>query len=321
MNINDDILISYLLGEATARQVAEMEDWQKKSDENAHRLKQFQLIWQASEELNLQTPMDASESLKRFKQKTLERTTEQPKIIPIRLPGVWLKIAAMLLITIGVSWFFLRHQNRGQLLLSTVKLEVKADTLSDGSVVTLNQNTAFKYPRGFNKEKREVWLDRGEAFFSVIHRTSQPFIVNAGKIRIQVLGTSFNVKNKSGSVEVIVETGLVAVTDGRQKLFLHPNEKLSIVPENKKFVLSQSTNKFYNYYHTREFVADGTPLPQLVNALNEAYDCHIVIKNTKLDSLKLNTTFRNESLEDILDVIGRTFKIKVIKTNEAILLK
>ncbi|NVM66753.1 ferric-dicitrate binding protein FerR (iron transport regulator) [Mucilaginibacter sp. SG538B] len=319
--MSDEKLISYIIGEASTREIAEVEAWQSIRVENGHRLEQFRTIWMASKKLDLKHPMNANESLARFKQKMPAEAAAQSKVFPINRPGKWLKAAAILLLALGTSWLFLQQRYNRQLMLSTAKMEVETDTLSDGSVITLNQNTSLKYPFRFKSHQREVWLEQGEAFFNVNHRANQPFIINAGKTRIQVLGTSFNVRNKKGAVEVLVENGLVSVTNGVHQFFLRQGEKLDMDPKSGILRLSKVTSHLYQYYRTREFVADDTPLPQLVNILNEAYGCRIIIENRRLDSLKLNSTFKNESLDDILDIISRTFKIRVIKNNETILLK
>jgi transmembrane sensor len=57
-----------------------------------------------------------------------------------------------------------------------------------------------------------------------------------------------------------------------------------------------------------------------VEVLNEAYGQNIVIKGNELRSLRLNTTFTNESLDHILEVIQLTFKIHYTKTEDRILL-
>ncbi|MBS7566681.1 FecR domain-containing protein [Mucilaginibacter sp. Bleaf8] len=321
MKIHDDILISYLLDEATAEQRKEIETWLKADAENQRRLEQFKLIWQASKSSSLNQQMDAQASLQRFKQKALEPQQDTADVAHLKPLYTWLKIAATLLLLAGGSWWFWMQRPAAQIELATTRFEVKADTLSDGSVVTLNQETTLRYPEQFKGKRREVVLSKGEAFFDVAHIANEPFIMHAGKIQVQVLGTSFNVKNNNGKIEIIVESGMVAVSRGTQTVMLKPREKLSIESSGGALVKSNTNNQLYKYYRTHEFVADDTPLWQLVNVLNEAYASHIVITNPKLNNMPLNTTFKNESLDDILDIISRTFEIKVVKANGVTILK
>jgi ferric-dicitrate binding protein FerR (iron transport regulator) len=80
-------------------------------------------------------------------------------------------------------------------------------------------------------------------------------------------------------------------------------------------------DKLYNYYRSKEFVCDDTPLWKLVEVLNEAYGVNIVIENKELRGLRLNTTFNNESLDTILDIVSQTFGITYTKEADRIILK
>ena len=50
--------------------------------------------------------------------------------------------------------------------------------------------------------------------------------------------------------------------------------------------------------------------------VNEAYDAKIVIGRKELNDMRLTTTFNNESLEKVLEVIHLTFDITVIKKED-----
>jgi ferric-dicitrate binding protein FerR (iron transport regulator) len=81
------------------------------------------------------------------------------------------------------------------------------------------------------------------------------------------------------------------------------------------------SDQLYKYYRTKEFVCDETPLWKLVDVINEAYNSHIVIGSPALRDMTLTTTFNNESLEQVLNVISITFNIKIIREGDAIILQ
>jgi len=81
------------------------------------------------------------------------------------------------------------------------------------------------------------------------------------------------------------------------------------------------SDKLHNYYRTKEFVCDDTPLWKLVQVLNEAYKTNIVFGKEELKDLRMNTTFYNESLDQVLEVIHLTFNITVRKENGKIILE
>lgn len=64
--------------------------------------------------------------------------------------------------------------------------------LADGTKVWLNAASSLRYPTQFNGKERKVYLS-GEAYFEVTKDSAHPFIVNADRMDIRVLGTKFNV--------------------------------------------------------------------------------------------------------------------------------
>jgi transmembrane sensor len=65
---------------------------------------------------------------------------------------------------------------------------VRQVTLNDGSKVELNLGSELTYSN--YKDRRQVTLEKGEAFFSVSHDTRHPFVVKAAEGKIRVTGTS-----------------------------------------------------------------------------------------------------------------------------------
>lgn len=93
----------------------------------------------------------------------------------------------------------------------TARGERKIATLAEGSKIELNTATSLRAAIG--QGHREVWLDRGEAYFSIARRDGQHFIVHAGDRTITVLGTKFNVRRDGGRVMLSVVEGRVALAD------------------------------------------------------------------------------------------------------------
>lgn len=320
MEMNDDLLISYLLKEVSADQIKEIDEWRRQSALNEARFKQFEMIWESSKMLNLESPLDANESLATLKEKLRHNQARGSRTVKLSARYTWLKVAAVLVLVFGVLWFYTASQSIED--LQTVSGQaVKVDTLSDGSVITLNKESVLEYPSKFNGQQRQVTLAKGEAFFDVKPDNEKPFLINSGTTIIRVVGTSFNVKLVGGDVEVIVESGKVQVSKAGKSIFLEPGEKVLVSGTRTNFAKTKTPDLLHNYYRTKMFVADDTPLWRMVEALNEAYHSKIEIQNPAIRNLPLNTTFNDESLEDILEVISRTFKITVERKQDQIILK
>lgn len=85
-------------------------------------------------------------------------------------------------------------------------------TLSDGTKVWINSDSELTFPVTFEGNSREVFV-KGEAYFEVESDKTRPFIVHAGEVAIEVLGTKFNVSayEESRQVTTTLAQGKVAV--------------------------------------------------------------------------------------------------------------
>lgn len=86
-------------------------------------------------------------------------------------------------------------------------------TLPDGTEAWLNAASSIQYPVAFKGQERRVKIS-GEIYFEVANKSWQPFIVEADQMKLEVLGTSFNIntyKNES-AIRTTLLTGAVKVT-------------------------------------------------------------------------------------------------------------
>jgi transmembrane sensor len=82
-------------------------------------------------------------------------------------------------------------------------------SLADGSRVELNTATVIK--ADVTDQHRAVWLEHGEAFFSVAKQQGRRFVIYAGPRTITVLGTKFSVRRSDQETVVAVLEGRVQV--------------------------------------------------------------------------------------------------------------
>lgn len=87
--------------------------------------------------------------------------------------------------------------------------EVRRLPLEDGSSASIN--SASRLEVDFGDRLRRVRLDEGEAWFQVARDETRPFRVDAGRVRVQAVGTAFSVRRVASGVEVRVTEGLVKV--------------------------------------------------------------------------------------------------------------
>ncbi|RYY59640.1 MAG: DUF4974 domain-containing protein [Chitinophagaceae bacterium] len=317
-NDMDDLLIRYLANEATGTEQAQVRHWLDASPANKSHFDQLRRIWEGTAELAPVTAIDENIAWQRFQQ----RIQPTARVAPYKQrSGMW-RVAAGIILVLGAAFagylFIFKPASRVQTLAVVTTNLVKADTLPDGSVATLNKHSSITYPEKFKGKTRPVKLE-GEAFFKITPDKEKPFIINVNDVEVKVLGTSFNVKSSGGTTEIIVETGVVQVIRNGKIQQLTAGERILV---NKDSVTEKMTSndKLYNYYVSRTFICDNTPLWKLVDKLNEAYDTRIVIGEQRLRKLPLNVTFNEESLDVILQVISQTLLVRVSKEDGQIII-
>lgn len=82
--------------------------------------------------------------------------------------------------------------------------------LPDGSTLHLNTNSQVKVD--YSDAYRTIKLLQGEAYFDVTKDASRPFVVYAGRGKVQAVGTAFTVRfRKNHDVDVLVDEGAVSL--------------------------------------------------------------------------------------------------------------
>ncbi|CAC9975440.1 FecR family protein [Flavobacterium panici] len=321
MNMNDDLLVKYLVGETDADENATVEFWLKADEKNLNYYNGFKKIWEDSLLIAAENKtIDEDAAWKRLQNRIHDK--EVRVLTPKKSSVYWLRIAASILLISTLGWLgYSYFENKSNTLIQIyASNSTLNDTLPDGTTVTLNKNSSLSYASKFKGKTRPVTL-KGEAFFNVSPNKTKPFIITINDVTVQVVGTSFNVKNKNGKTTVDVETGIVKVSKNKDQVELRHGEKVIIADHKPELLKSTSKGRLYNYYRNKELVCDETPLEELVEVLNEIYDVNIIIKNPSLKEKPLTTVFKDQSLDQVLEVIQETFRIEIERKNNQIILE
>lgn len=321
----DDLLVKRLTGEATEAELLQVEQWLASDEANRHYFEHFRLIWEESVQLANTTHIDSAVAWERFQNRVQKGSFPKEKAPVMSINSSLLRAAVItgLIVGIAVLSYFLFQNKPGKVVsMATIQATdaVKADTLPDGSEVTLNKHSQVSFPEKFTGDKRVLQLN-GEAFFHVTPNKKKPFEIHTNNVTITVVGTSFNVRSRGDTTEVIVETGIVEVATENQTVVLKAGQK-AITGITESIIQKQAnTDQLYNYYRSKKFICDSTPLWKLVEKLNEAYDVQIVFGNQALRNETYSTTFENQPLDTILNLIKLSFNISVVKEKGKIILR
>jgi len=234
---------------------------------------------------------------------------ERKKRNPTHLQA-WLKVAAVLLLagTIGIwSWNNYSHKpTEPYTSIYNPAGQLKTVILPDGSKVFLNAATRISFPSKFTAANREVTL-MGEAYFEVVHNPEKPFLIYTGKVRTQVLGTSFNVKAYANEpkITVAVVSGKVGVVAGHLSALLTPNQTVDYNAKDDKLLKSTIADaSALKAWTEGQLIFRDQAFNEITRTLIRRYNTHIIIQNDRIAGSILNAHFdKNESLENVISVL------------------
>ena len=219
--------------------------------------------------------------------------------------------AAALFIT-GAATSELVTGKRQETVLMASSENISSYTLPDGSKVWLNKNSWLTYSQKFGKRTRQVTL-KGEGYFEVNRDERRPFIVKMqNNLDIKVLGTTFNACNypSLNKAEVILRSGSVQVSDnGRNEyVILKPNQKFTW-NEGSAEISSVNAMNCCRWFEHR-LVFDNVKLKDILENLSHKYQTEISLNVGNLADKHMSMTIRDESVEDILDILTTLLPIR-----------
>ena len=247
--------------------------------------------------------------------KVFARINESTAPIVRHYPYKWaIGIAATLLISLAAGYLLLNNNyaSKQQDYIArqvTRAGERKIITLTDGSTVILNNRSELRYASHFAANKREVYL-KGEAFFNVKHDTKRPFIVHTNQLKVQVLGTSFNVRSYQNDhhTSVGVVTGKVGVNGNKTKrtYMLLPGNVLSCDKRDTVFQqLNLSTDEILGWQKGL-MAFHQEALEEIVPELERWYDISVNINRKVLLKKRITASFSRKPLKEVLEILSKT---------------
>lgn len=192
--------------------------------------------------------------------------------------------------------------------------------LPDGTRLYLNAHTSVKYPRHFKGNSREVFVQKGEVFVDVKHIPEKPFSVHLKNVDIQVLGTSFDVKQTTKGVNVFVQSGKVKAIykNSKRSVILTPGEEAEMLLAETTISTRHHRNNNPIAWKTGYLTFDDAPLAEVAHVLEDYYKVHIVLKNEALADKKLLATFHKESISEVMDILSKTLQVHTVQKDSLI---
>ncbi|HVI48455.1 MAG TPA: FecR domain-containing protein [Chitinophaga sp.] len=231
--------------------------------------------------------------------------------------------SVLILILTGALWYFSGTRASSMQVIYNGYGSTKHLILPDGSDVWLNANSRLTYAAQWKAaQAREVWLS-GEAFFDVKHihrrgaiKENELFIVHTGnEATIQVLGTSFNVKDRAGITQVVLEKGKVRLHRQSEALFepadMSPGDMITYDYVHRKQTKENVNVMQYASWRNGVLEFDRTPFSSVVKLLEDNYGYQVEVNDDTILRKELSGTFDASNGKLLLEVIASVLNIRI----------
>ncbi len=218
---------------------------------------------------------------------------------------------------------------------------LKKMELPDGSVLRLNADSAVEV--AYSNEERRVRLVRGEIHLDVAKNPARPFIVSAGAVSVQAVGTAFDVRLRANrSVDVLVTEGQVRVDDSttKQSLLAVPAEpgrvpllvagqraqiaipELALAPVAADVMtVTEAELDAALAWHRRQLQFVSVPLAEIVAQFNRHNSHQLVIADTALGAQRFGGTFLAGDYVTFVRLLETSFGVRAERRDGETLLR
>jgi ferric-dicitrate binding protein FerR (iron transport regulator) len=309
------LLARYLSGESSPEEAMAIDDWIMHSEKNRLLFEQVSAAWQGID--NVPVPSILPQAGQAIPVNSFKRT------IAIYRVGM-----AASLLALSVALWLLVHSPQkklsGNINSDAISYVTKwahkgflRDTLPDNSIVIQNTNSVLQYSSDFNTGNRELHL-AGEAWFDVTPNKAKPFLLNIGDLQVLVLGTSFNVQQSPSRIEISVKSGSVKLSIDSDSLIVKAGQQGIYDIKENKLLLLKSFNINDQAYATKILNFENSTLKEIAGQVERAYGVRVVFLDEKLKDLTMSSSFDNNSIEYIFEVISITLHVNYKINNNVV---
>ncbi|WP_101676355.1 FecR family protein [Alloalcanivorax mobilis] len=193
--------------------------------------------------------------------------------------------------------------------LRTAVGEIRRVPLSDGSVLTLNGDSAVDLD--LQGQHRRVVLRRGEALFQVAKDPTRPFLVQAGDARMRVTGTVFDVDLRADDeVRLVVAQGHVQATGRHQQQHVSANQQLHWRRGELGERSAVNAHRALAWQHG-QLIFQDRPLAAVIDDLSRYHPGHLMLLGEQLRQLRVTGVFDTDHPDQALNAIAASLSINL----------
>lgn len=222
-----------------------------------------------------------------------------------------------------------RSVRNGLVELTTAKGATERIVLSDGSTIVVNASSRIRYPQQFPATGRDVYLEEGEAFFTVAPNQQSAFTVHTGDLHTTALGTAFNIRDYAheNRITVALLNGKVKIDRTRNgnpegdAVLLLPNEQANYDIQSLQLVKSTLTKpEEITGWKQGHLVFKDASYIEVIKEIENRYGVTIINQSDKKE-WKYTGFFKEESLQDVIETICLAKSLSYTISKDTIVLK
>lgn len=191
--------------------------------------------------------------------------------------------------------------------------------LPDGSLVELRDGTSISTQ--FTAAERRVRLSGWEAHFTVAKNPARPFIVEVDPLTVRAVGTAFDVRLESDSVQVLVTDGTVSLEPDATRAPDASAAHATVQVGQRAVVARDSPAQAHITTLTQEEIRESlewqkprfrfseTPLALAVAEFNNRNQQQIVLGDATLGSVPISATFRIDNVDGFIRLLEVTLQL------------
>ena len=193
-------------------------------------------------------------------------------------------------------------------------------TLADGTRIELNTDTVVRIL--MRSDQRKIVLEKGEAYFDVVHDSVHPFTVVAGDGRITDLGTKFSVRRDSDHLEVALYEGRARIAaSGAHAATLTPGDVVIASPTSFSVTHKSGMDISKNLSWRRGIlVFDDTPLAEAARELNRYNATKIFLADPVVGRVGIGGTFATNNVAGFARVAKNLLHLQVENRGDVIVI-
>ncbi len=311
--VTDDVVSAFTRLEtntACPDDLATVIDWAEHEPQKLDQFEQLARLWQSVGEV---TPNE-----KLF--------VDEPKNLSVRNRSRRWYLPAAIAACLSCVALFMAFERPPDALQSyqTQRGELRQITLDDGSRVALNGLSQVSIE--FDKQRRHIQLQRGEAYFEIARDSNRAFVVAINNVKVRVLGTAFNVDVLPQQLDISVTHGVVEIAlPGAAALRAVKGEQVSLSLDSSGTVASTTMRKLDDIdqvYSWRQNMLrlNGESLQSAIEKINRQSSRHIVAVDDSIKEFAVYGAFDLTNVESFLNAMEALYPIHRVETDQGVAL-